>query len=248
VITNLSDTLIVSLNRFQFDREAKRRVKILKKVGIPLAVKLEAEGQEVAYDLFAMVLHSGTSPDHGHYFTYAQEEVGGVADGMGTWLLFNDGIVSTTTDTKIGDSLETFPTDTPYVLFFRRSGAVSNLAPAEFNLQTGKEIEMTPPLKGDETSEAATIAPTPQALRKMVSRAEEDATARRADMLIHEEIRALVLRDNTTYLKELTTQRRAGPVQNSKSSLSSKRPPHGDDDHNGAGGMLGGFGANRSIF
>jgi len=73
--------------------------------------------REVSYHLYGMIVHSGASAQHGHYFTVATD----LADDLkGQWLLLNDSII-TTVPSFSALSLSAKSTETPYILFYRRS-------------------------------------------------------------------------------------------------------------------------------
>jgi ubiquitin C-terminal hydrolase len=74
-ISKAPDHLIVSLNRFSYDRVAQRRQKILQHVSysetISVPVGSNSEQPEFCtYLLYGVVMHSGLSAEHGHYYCY----------------------------------------------------------------------------------------------------------------------------------------------------------------------------------
>jgi len=78
-LTSLPHTFIFTLNRFSYDRELKCRSKLLTKVSVPGWVGFSASSDgshallkegELQYRLYATVVHSGSTTESGHYYTY----------------------------------------------------------------------------------------------------------------------------------------------------------------------------------
>ncbi|CAG8565500.1 3516_t:CDS:10 [Acaulospora morrowiae] len=72
------------------------------------------------YDLSAIVIHSGSSAEYGHYYTYAKDE------GDDTWWYFNDNFVNTTSLRNIISEGVDYRYDTPYLFFFRQKTMINN--------------------------------------------------------------------------------------------------------------------------
>ena len=89
----------------------------------------------VLYDLYAVVVHSGSSAQSGHYYCYAK--VG--SDEQAPWYLFNDENVSLSSLEAMRRSMEVFGrTDSPYILFYQRHGL---LDPIGGNEHAAPELE-----------------------------------------------------------------------------------------------------------
>ncbi|XP_075738386.1 deubiquitinating apoptotic inhibitor isoform X3 [Rhipicephalus microplus] len=69
--------LVLTLMRFSYDGVTGTRAKILREVAFPQLLELPSNcgldsSQQPTYVLYAVVVHSGTSADRGHYYTYAR--------------------------------------------------------------------------------------------------------------------------------------------------------------------------------
>ncbi|XP_049268153.1 ubiquitin carboxyl-terminal hydrolase 38 isoform X3 [Rhipicephalus sanguineus] len=136
--------LVLTLMRFSYDGVTGTRAKILREVVFPQTLALPSNcglgsNQQPTYILYAVVVHSGTSADRGHYYTYAryssQESLSprksvyrsGTPDPLcKRWYLFNDSRVSAASYASLQGLTSRFPRDTAYVLFYRQMD--SNLA------------------------------------------------------------------------------------------------------------------------
>eukprot|EP01016_Furgasonia_blochmanni_P039207 TRINITY_DN4841_c0_g1_i1.p1 TRINITY_DN4841_c0_g1~~TRINITY_DN4841_c0_g1_i1.p1 ORF type:complete len:409 (-),score=37.11 TRINITY_DN4841_c0_g1_i1:208-1434(-) len=68
------------------------------------------------YSLYAIVIHSGVSPNGGHYYTYARSLF-----EPHEWYQFNDSYVTRITNFNLREALAGKELDTPYVLFYQRT-------------------------------------------------------------------------------------------------------------------------------
>ncbi|KAG0087208.1 Ubiquitin carboxyl-terminal hydrolase 35 [Podila epicladia] len=123
----LPHNLIVSLNRFEFDIKRSHRVKMNTPVYLSESVQFRVQESQEAwvYDLYGVVIHSGESANHGHYYAYAKEpdEPGSTC----VWLLYNDTSISRSSFNEMQQALKNSRADTPYMLFFRRTGRTATL-------------------------------------------------------------------------------------------------------------------------
>ncbi|CAH0546766.1 unnamed protein product [Brassicogethes aeneus] len=101
--------LVLTLKHFRYDPALQQRTKILQRV--KLNSHLQLENQQ--YELYAAVVHCGSSVDSGHYYTFAR-------DGS-DWYKFNDCSVMKTTGE---DLCKLKPPETPYILFYVRQDCV----------------------------------------------------------------------------------------------------------------------------
>ena len=131
-LTKLPNCLILTLNRFSFSRESNSRSKILDQVKIPsdiyfthcradssITVSPEQPGSTSTYKLYAAVIHSGSTPDSGHYFTYgAPSAFAPSLNILKHSLLFNDSIVESIDSDQINSPRTSI--ETPYLLFYQQ--------------------------------------------------------------------------------------------------------------------------------
>ncbi|KAF9921594.1 Ubiquitin carboxyl-terminal hydrolase 35 [Linnemannia zychae] len=136
MLTSLPANLIVSLNRFRFDTQKSRRIKINTPIRLSRSIQVKVQdGHDLQeYDLYAVVIHTGVSANHGHYYTFAKDSdpsistkdstpsssVSGMA-ATSTWLLYNDTSIRTSSFDEMQQTLANSRTETPYMLFFRKT-------------------------------------------------------------------------------------------------------------------------------
>ncbi|KAJ8929944.1 hypothetical protein NQ314_017309 [Rhamnusium bicolor] len=97
--------LILTLKHFRYDPASQQRTKLLQRVKLDKHVRLE----KYQYELYAAVVHCGSSVDSGHYYTFAKDKT--------DWYKFNDcSVMKTTSD----DLCKLRPPETPYILFYGR--------------------------------------------------------------------------------------------------------------------------------
>ncbi|KAI3969593.1 hypothetical protein MKX01_020154 [Papaver californicum] len=100
--------LVIQLKRFEGIFGGKIDRKIAFEEGLVLSNYLCRESQDPhpEYNLFGTIVHSGYSPDSGHYYAY-------IKDAMGRWYCCNDSHVSPST-------VEEVLSEKVYILFFSR--------------------------------------------------------------------------------------------------------------------------------
>lgn len=164
-IASLPPYLVMTLLRFSY--EDNRHTKKLTDVRYPLSINIpltrlnetvDAELDEKTYGLVGVVVHSGLSSDHGHYYCYARhgqlladsaerpvQRTAGDNDTVdhfiADWYMFNDSRVTRATFNDFRNLTKKFVRDTAYLLIYRSVGddCHSGVTPA-----TGVE----PPLHG----------------------------------------------------------------------------------------------------
>ena len=112
--------LVVSLGRFRYDAATNRRRKVATPVDAPRVLRLPADGRDVAYALYAVVVHAGASPHHGHYYAYATDSDVAASERPPAWSLFDDMDVRPVD--AAAPSTPRSAAASPYVLFYARIG------------------------------------------------------------------------------------------------------------------------------
>ncbi|KAF9199318.1 Ubiquitin carboxyl-terminal hydrolase 35 [Haplosporangium sp. Z 27] len=125
MLTTLPTNLIISLNRFEFDVQRSRRIKINTPIQLSESIQIKIQdGHELQiYNLYAVVVHTGESANHGHYYTYAKDSIPpeGKSPDDEQWLLYNDTSVTISSFEAMKQALASSRADTPYMLFFRKA-------------------------------------------------------------------------------------------------------------------------------
>eukprot|EP00850_Spirogloea_muscicola_P006766 SM000032S12150 [mRNA] locus=s32:793065:795146:+ [translate_table: standard] len=112
--------LALHLKRFKYIEQLGRYKKLSYRVVFPLELKLcntthDAPGSEAEYSLFAVVVHVGSGPNHGHYVSLVKSH--------GHWLFFDDENVEPIDESMVqtffGSTQEySSNTDHGYILFY----------------------------------------------------------------------------------------------------------------------------------
>ncbi|OAD70134.1 hypothetical protein PHYBLDRAFT_115595, partial [Phycomyces blakesleeanus NRRL 1555(-)] len=93
-IKKLPNILALHLKRFKYQELLQKYIKLTYRVVFPFELRLfntcdETEDADRMYELWAVVVHIGSGPHHGHYVTLVKSN--------GRWMLFDDDIVSVIT-------------------------------------------------------------------------------------------------------------------------------------------------------
>lgn len=135
-VKKLPKILALHLKRFKYTEDLQRNVKLFHRVVYPKHLRLDnttddAEDSDKLYELYAVVVHIGGGPYHGHYVSIVKTETAG-------WLLFDDEMVEAVDPTYVfnffGDNKGLA---TAYVLFYQettqeqylRENLYTNVAP-----------------------------------------------------------------------------------------------------------------------
>ncbi|KAJ4471868.1 hypothetical protein C8J55DRAFT_406659, partial [Lentinula edodes] len=86
-IKKLPNVLALHLKRFKYQEDSNKYIKLSYRVAFPLQLRLfntvdDAEDADRLYNLFAIVVHLGNGPHHGHYIS--------IIKTLGTWFVFDD--------------------------------------------------------------------------------------------------------------------------------------------------------------
>ncbi len=115
--------LMLTLLRFAYAdgkiQKLMRAVSFTEPLTLPVTLRnpdgtLQQRAQKL-YKLFAVIVHSGQSATHGHYYSFCRNLDDG-GDHGGAWQLFNDASVRVASLEEITSRAAP---DTPYVLLFR---------------------------------------------------------------------------------------------------------------------------------
>ncbi|SPO39510.1 related to deubiquitinating enzyme ubh1 [Pseudozyma flocculosa] len=116
-IRKLPNVLALHLKRFKYEESIQRYVKLAYRVAFPLELRLfntsdDAEDPDRLYELFAIVVHIGAGPHHGHYIAIVK-----VGE---RWVLFDDDNVSYIDECEISKYYGDRPgIGSAYVLFYQ---------------------------------------------------------------------------------------------------------------------------------
>lgn len=105
--------LILVIKHFKYDRNCHARRKLLQKVHHDEYISLTSKSPSnerirSIYKMYAVIVHSGTNIDSGHYFTYG-------VNGYDQWFKFNDNHISRSSFNEV---INLQNLNTPYILFY----------------------------------------------------------------------------------------------------------------------------------
>ncbi|TPX54960.1 hypothetical protein PhCBS80983_g05654 [Powellomyces hirtus] len=98
IVRKVPNILAVHLKRFKYQEQLQRFTKLSYRVPFPFELRLshftdDAEDPERLYHLFAVIVHIGSGPHHGHYVTLVKSH--------NQWLLFDDDDVSSVDESEL---------------------------------------------------------------------------------------------------------------------------------------------------
>ncbi|KAH6917092.1 ubiquitin C-terminal hydrolase [Coprinopsis sp. MPI-PUGE-AT-0042] len=115
-IKKLPNVLALHLKRFKYQEDVGRYIKLTYRVAFPMDLRLfntvdDMEDADRLYHLFAIVVHIGNGPHHGHYIS--------IIKNGGTWLVFDDDHVSSITESEIPKYFGDSNAGSAYVLYYQ---------------------------------------------------------------------------------------------------------------------------------
>ena len=116
-VKKLPNILALHLKRFKYQEEAQKFIKLSYRVAFPFELRLfntvdDAENADRLYELFAIVVHIGDGPHHGHYTTLIRTQL--------SWFLYDDDNVKSVKESEIPRYFgESPPFGAGYVLFYQ---------------------------------------------------------------------------------------------------------------------------------
>jgi len=121
-IKRLPQILVVHLKRFKFIEQLQQYKKLSYRVVFPLELILQNTSSDTQdpdrrYNLFAVVIHVGSGPNHGHYISMVKSH--------GNWLIFDDDNIDLMAESDVASCFGTThdavmsTTDCGYLLFYQ---------------------------------------------------------------------------------------------------------------------------------
>ncbi|EJC98825.1 cysteine proteinase [Fomitiporia mediterranea MF3/22] len=115
-IKRLPNVLALHLKRFKYQEDVGKYIKLAYRVAFPLELRLfntadDAVDPDRLYELFAIVIHIGNGPYHGHYVAIVKSNE--------SWLVFDDDSVEKIKESDISKYYGDSNSGAAYVLFYQ---------------------------------------------------------------------------------------------------------------------------------
>ncbi|KLO20145.1 cysteine proteinase [Schizopora paradoxa] len=115
-IKRLPNVLALHLKRFKYQENLQKYIKLTYRVAFPLELRLfntvdDADDPDRLYELFAIVVHIGNGPNHGHYVA--------IVKSRGVWVIFDDDAVDTIKEADIPKYFGDSNSGCAYVLYYQ---------------------------------------------------------------------------------------------------------------------------------
>ncbi|KAM9948181.1 hypothetical protein ACTFIT_001528 [Dictyostelium discoideum] len=125
-IKKLPNTLIIHLKRFKYMENIQQYTKLNYRVVFPFEIIIQNTTSNIdepdkKFNLFAVVIHVGSGPNHGHYYSLIKCH--------GVWFVFDDHHIDIREESDIYDcfgSSNEFNNDCSYLLFYQCEDSSSN--------------------------------------------------------------------------------------------------------------------------
>ncbi|CAF1614654.1 unnamed protein product [Adineta ricciae] len=130
VLQTTPEYLILSLNRFEYDKQTNIFRKVFTKMNYPklLNVHVYPPGAIpllTKYNLLLIIVHTGYTLHGGHYYVYARDIKSSISESEeqnDEWFLLNDDLVTSSSYEAMMENCAQYTSATPYVLFYKRIG------------------------------------------------------------------------------------------------------------------------------
>ncbi|KAH9486405.1 Ubiquitin carboxyl-terminal hydrolase 4 [Psilocybe cubensis] len=115
-IKKLPNVLALHLKRFKYQEDVGKYIKLAYRVAFPFELRLfntvdDIDDADRLYNLFAIVVHIGNGPHHGHYIS--------IIKTAGTWLVFDDDNVYSIPEGDIPKYFGDSNSGSAYVLYYQ---------------------------------------------------------------------------------------------------------------------------------
>ncbi|KAF9245644.1 hypothetical protein BU15DRAFT_40531 [Melanogaster broomeanus] len=115
-IKRMPNVLALHLKRFKYQEDVQKYIKLTYRVAFPFELRLfntvdDIPNPDRLYELFAIVVHIGGGPNHGHYVS--------IIKTMGTWLVFDDETVDSIKEGDIPKYFGESNSGSAYVLYYQ---------------------------------------------------------------------------------------------------------------------------------
>ena len=135
VLRNAPEYLILSLNRFEYDKTTNIFRKIFTKINYPKVLHVPIHPSETSsiltkYCLVLVIVHTGYTLHGGHYYVYAREVKPSLVEtnvdepedyfANDEWFLLNDDLVTLSSYEAMIENCAQYTSATPYILFYKR--------------------------------------------------------------------------------------------------------------------------------
>jgi ubiquitin carboxyl-terminal hydrolase 9/13 len=115
-IKKLPNVLALHLKRFKYQEDLRKYIKLTYRVAFPFELRLfntadEVDDPDRLYELFAIVVHIGSGPHHGHYVA--------IVKGPHSWLMFDDDKIEPIKESEIPRYFGDAASGSAYVLYYQ---------------------------------------------------------------------------------------------------------------------------------